>query len=88
MEVTAMSLLQDEKQCKIGQRNAIVKHSLRVLILLSAALLINQAAWALEFGEPPPTVELKGELGGRLDATPWCSDELRGKLSVIFYVSP
>jgi len=62
---------------------------LKVLILASAAALpINQPVWALEFGEPPPTVELKGELGGRLDATPWCSDELREKLSVVFYVSP
>jgi YtfJ family uncharacterized protein len=65
-----------------------VKHLLRVLILLSAALLFNQVVWALEFGEPPPKVELKEKLGGRLDATPWSSDELQGKLSVIFYVSP
>jgi len=83
-----MSLSPESKQCKIEQRNAIVKHSLKVLIFLPAALLINQSVWALEFGEPPPKVELKEKLGGRLDATPWSSDELQGKLSVIFYVSP
>jgi len=83
-----MSLLLEETHCKIEQRNAIVKRSLKVLILLSAVLLINQPAWALEFGEPPPKVELKDKLGGRLDATPWSSDELPGKVSVVFYVSP
>ncbi len=65
-----------------------MKHSLKILIFLSAALLINQSAWALEFGEPPPKVELKEKLGGRLDAKPWSSDELQGKVSVVFYVSP
>jgi uncharacterized protein len=70
------------------KKNAIVKHWLKVLILVSAALLINQLAWALEFGEPPPKVELKEKLGGRLDATPWSTDELQGRLSLIFYVSP
>ena len=83
-----MSLLLEEKYGKMEQRNAIVKHSLKVLILLSAVLLINQPVWALEFGEPPPKVELKDKLGGRLDAQPWSSDELPGKLSVVFYVSP
>jgi YtfJ family uncharacterized protein len=87
-EVTAMSLWLEQKQCKIEQRNAIVKRWPKVLILLSAALLINEPVWALEFGEPPPKVELKDKLGGRLDAKPWSSDELQGKLSVIFYVSP
>lgn len=65
-----------------------MKHLLKVLILLSVALLFNQLVWALEFGEPPPKVELKEKLGGRLDAKPWSSDELQGILSVIFYVSP
>ncbi|MGA3113265.1 MAG: YtfJ family protein [Syntrophobacteraceae bacterium] len=83
-----MSLWLEQKQCKIEQRNAIVKRWPKVLILLSAALLINEPVWALEFGEPPPKVELKDKLGGRLDAKPWSSDELQGKLSVIFYVSP
>ncbi len=66
----------------------MVKHWLKVFILVSAALLINQWVWALDFGDPPPKVELKEKLGGRLDATPWSSDELQGKVSVIFYVSP
>ncbi len=80
--------MKELKQCKIEQRNAMVKHWLKVFILVSAALLINQWVWALDFGDPPPKVELKEKLGGRLDATPWSSDELQGKVSVIFYVSP
>jgi uncharacterized protein len=87
-EVTAMSLSLELEQCKIEQRNAMVKHWLKVFILVSAALLINQRVLALEFGDPPPKVELKEEMGARLDGTPWSSDELQGKVSVIFYVSP
>jgi YtfJ family uncharacterized protein len=83
-----MRLSLEEKKCKIEQRNSIVKHALKVLIFVSAALLINQPVWALEFGEPPPKVELKEKLGARLDSTPWSSDELQGKVSVVFYVSP
>jgi YtfJ family uncharacterized protein len=83
-----MRLSLEEKKCKIEQRNSIVKHALKVLIFVSATLLINQPVWALEFGEPPPKVELKEKLGARLDSTPWSSDELQGKVSVVFYVSP
>ncbi len=39
-------------------------------------------------GETPPKVELKEKLGGRLDGTPWSSEELRGKVHVLFYVDP
>jgi len=83
-----MSFSLELKQRKIEQWNAIVKHWLIVLILVMAALLINQVVWALECGEPPPSVELKEKVGARLDGTPWSSDELQGKVSVIFYVSP
>jgi len=39
-------------------------------------------------GQIPPKVELKGDLGGRLDGKPWSSDELKGKVHVLFYVDP
>jgi YtfJ family uncharacterized protein len=39
-------------------------------------------------GETPPTVELREKLGGRLDGKPWSSEELRGKVHVLFYVDP
>jgi YtfJ family uncharacterized protein len=39
-------------------------------------------------GQVPKEVELKGDLGGRLDGSPWSSKELKGKINVIFYVDP
>jgi YtfJ family uncharacterized protein len=65
-----------------------MKHFVKGLIFVLAAFLINQAAQAIEIGEIPPQVELKEKLGGRLDETPWSSEELRGKVHVLFYVDP
>ncbi|MBC8178735.1 MAG: transcriptional regulator [Deltaproteobacteria bacterium] len=48
-----------------------------------------QPAWAgIEMGQVPKEVVLKGDLGGRLDGSPWSSKELKGKINVIFYVDP
>ncbi len=58
------------------------------LILVLSVFLINQTAQALEIGEIPPKVELKEKLGGRLDGKPWSSEELQGKVQVLFYVDP
>lgn len=65
-----------------------MKHLVKILILVVAVFLINQIALALEIGEIPPKVELTGKQGGRLDGKPWTSDELQGKVFVIFYVDP
>jgi YtfJ family uncharacterized protein len=65
-----------------------MKHLVKGLIFVLAAFLINQTAQAIEMGETPPTVELRGKLGGRLDGKPWSSEELRGKVHVLFYVDP
>ena len=57
--------------------------------IMFAACLIAQTAWAgIEMGQVPEEVELKGDLGGRLDGSPWSSKELKGKINVIFYVDP
>ncbi len=53
-----------------------------------AVSLMSQVVWAVEIGESPPRVELREKLGGRLDGKPWSSDELRGKVYVLFYVDP
>ncbi|MDR3554823.1 MAG: YtfJ family protein [Syntrophobacteraceae bacterium] len=53
-----------------------------------AVFLIAPACLALEPGQAPPRVELKGKLGGRLNEKPWSSSELKGKVSVVFYVDP
>ena len=61
----------------------------RVVLILFVFTFIFSQAWAeLQMGQMPPRVELKGELGGRLDGTPWSSDELHGKVYVLFYVDP
>jgi len=65
-----------------------MKHLVKGLIFVLVAFLINQAAQAVEMGEIPPKVELKEKLGGRLDGKPWSSEELRGKVHVLFYVDP
>ena len=57
--------------------------------MIFAVCLIAQPAWAgMEMGQVPRQVELKGDLGGRLDGSPWNSKELRDKVNVIFYVDP
>ena len=59
---------------------------------LCAAMLVlclaPQMAGAIELGQVPPKVELQENLGGRLDGTAWRSDELKGKVHVLFYVDP
>jgi len=65
-----------------------MKHPLKGLIFVLAAFLINQTAQAIEMGEIPRRIELKEKMGGRLDGTPWSSEELQGKIHVVFYVDP
>jgi YtfJ family uncharacterized protein len=65
-----------------------MKHLVKGLIFVMAVFLINQTAQAVEIGEIPPKVELKEKLGGRLDGKPWSSEELQGKVYVLFYVDP
>ena len=57
--------------------------------IMFAVCLIAQTVWAgIEMGQVPKEVVLKGDLGGRLDGSPWSSKELKGKINVIFYVDP
>ena len=57
-------------------------------ICILAIFLIVSNCSALEIGQVPPSVVLKGKFGGRLDGRQWSSRELRGKVSVLFYVDP
>ena len=55
-----------------------------ILILVPTMLLAG-----LPIGEIPPKVDLKGDLGGRIDGTQWSSEELVSeKVIVLFYVDP
>ena len=43
----------------------------------------------LPLGEIPPKIVLQDDLGGRIDGTPWSSEELvSGKIIILFYVDP
>ena len=65
-----------------------MKHLVTGFIFVLAIFLVNPSAQAIELGEIPPNVELKEQLGGRLDGTPWSSTELQGRVYVLFYVDP
>jgi uncharacterized protein len=65
-----------------------MKHLVKILMVVFLVFLINQTVQAIELGQVPPKVELKEKLGGRLDGKPWSSDELQGKVHVLFYVDP
>ena len=59
--------------------------SILMILLLSALPLSAE----LPIGEIPPNIILEGDLGGRLDGSPWNSEELiSGKVMVLFYVDP
>ena len=60
----------------------------KMMLVVGVVFLIHQVVLALEIGEVPPKVELKEKAGGRLDGRPWSSEELSGKVSVLFYVDP
>lgn len=59
-----------------------------ICIFISFFLVQDVSASDLEMGKVPPIIELKDKMGGRLDGSPWSSDELRGKIHVLFYVDP
>jgi YtfJ family uncharacterized protein len=79
--------------CDMGYRGyklgrLTVKHHVKWLVPVLVVFLTGQAARAVEIGEIPPKIELKEKLGGRLDGKPWSSNELQGKVHVLFYVDP
>ncbi|PJB76854.1 MAG: transcriptional regulator [Acidobacteria bacterium CG_4_9_14_3_um_filter_49_7] len=55
-----------------------------ILVILAAIPSAN----AVELGQVPPTVQLSGEKGGRVDGTPWSSTEIKGKVYTLMYVDP
>jgi YtfJ family uncharacterized protein len=66
----------------------MMKHFMIGLVFVLAVVFLNLPAQAIEMGKVPPKVELKEKLGGRLDGKLWSSEELQGKVSVLFYVDP
>lgn len=70
------------------RKEGFTRMKVKGLVVLGMVLWAGFAWAGLKMGECPPQVELKGDLGGRLDGSPWSSEELRGKVHVIFYVDP
>jgi uncharacterized protein len=65
-----------------------MKYFIKMFFVVLGIFIIHSIAQAIEIGEVAPKVELKEKLGGRLDGKPWSSEELQGKVNVIFYVDP
>jgi YtfJ family uncharacterized protein len=65
-----------------------MKHLVKVFMAVFALFLTTHLSLAVEMGQVPPKVELKEKLGGRLDGTAWSSEEMKGKVYVLFYVDP
>jgi uncharacterized protein len=70
------------------KRGGIMKHFQKLCSVMFVLFLAPQMVQAIELGQVPPKVELLENLGGRLDGTAWRSDELKGKVHVLFYVDP
>jgi uncharacterized protein len=89
-------MLQSNKESKtlFGHLNSqfkvrfVMNHLQKLCTVLFALFVVPQVVQAIELGEVPPKVELQEKLGGRLDGTAWSSDELKGKVHVLFYVDP
>ena len=56
-----------------------------VMMVLLAGI---PSALAANLGQVPPTVQLSGKKGGRVDGTPWSSTEIKGKVYTLMYVDP
>ena len=62
--------------------------SISTIVLVLFALLYASPLRALERGMTLPKMTLSGKEGGRVDGTPFDSDTLKGKVTVLFYVDP
>lgn len=60
----------------------------RLLLSLVISALPLAAAAAPTLDQIPPLVTLSEKQGGRVSGEAWSSDEIRGKVHVMFYVDP
>jgi len=84
-------ILKDKRAIRIMKSKQGSRTFVRLMVmgLALAIWLAAPMAWAgLDLGEVPKDVVLEGDLGGRLDGTPWSTGEMAGKVTVIFYVDP
>jgi len=64
--------------------------SLLAAVITTAALLTALGASSADIrtGAVPPAITLEGADGGRLDGAPWSSRDMKGRVTVLFYVDP
>jgi YtfJ family uncharacterized protein len=83
-----MSAFSCEALLNSKEKGGIMKHLEKLSVAMFVLLVAPQMVMAVELGQVPPKVALQENLGGRLDGTVWRSDELKGKVHVLFYVDP
>jgi hypothetical protein len=66
----------------------MMRQLVELLVIVLVVALAYATAHSTEPGQVPLPVELKEKTGGRLDGAPWSSEELKGKVHVLFYVDP
>lgn len=66
-----------------------MRHAVKFFSVLFILCFLTQYAFAnLEMGKVPKVVTLQDNLGGRLDKTPFSTEEFKGKVTILFYVDP
>ena len=61
---------------------------MKIMTSLCLALFVFNLQAMPQVGKPLPTATLSGDLGGKVDGSGWNTEELKGKVQVIFYVDP
>ncbi len=61
---------------------------MRGLAAAALSLLLSLPLFAIEVGERVPALELSAKEGGLADGSPFKSETLKGKVTVLFYVDP
>jgi YtfJ family uncharacterized protein len=69
-------------------REVGMKSLLKILLAVLVCLGVQRAWGGLAMDQAPKAVILHDGLGGHLDGTAWSSEELKGKVSILFYVDP
>jgi len=63
----------------------------RIALMSVSLAVFNSSAFGgakLSVGGTAPVVKLDGKSGGRVDGTPWSSDEIKNKPHLIMYIDP
>ncbi|MEA1986937.1 MAG: YtfJ family protein [Candidatus Marinimicrobia bacterium] len=60
----------------------------KLILILVVLFLITNVFAELPLGAKPKVLNMSGKVGGRTDGTAWSSNELVGKVWVVFYADP